>query len=233
MILYADRGIVKSGVISDLFQNLYLTITVALSVVFYFMTFSWHLSKDEDDPFMMKICLKEEYDELYRKDFKYLIELISFMILILLLIWIMYGKSRFYLFKNTTNGKLPSKFGRYQRNILTFYDTILVTSVQLFLLLIVLLIVSILYDKKIMENLQIILLLLIFGIKVEPEPEPKVGSTFTTIPDSPYTTIPFQTLVQVTTRHGHLVTQWDTAGSTMLDAEIHKWFQLISNLFIR
>ena len=52
------------------------------------------------------------------------------MFVVFIITWLMYGSSRYLIYSKSKNGKLPQKFGRYQRNVVTFYQTVLLNSVQ-------------------------------------------------------------------------------------------------------
>ena len=112
----------------------------------------------------MKVCLKLDYVNNYAT-WRIVFQMFSFMILIAACIWILYGASWFHIMSHSKNRNVPSKFGRYQRNICTFSDTIFVTFCEIFYNIFFLLVMHYfeMYDK---HNLQIVglLLLLIFDL---------------------------------------------------------------------
>ena len=61
LIKYADRGLVKNGKISKLFDCLYLTIASAFTVLLCMTILSRHFRGYEVNNSYMKICLQEEY----------------------------------------------------------------------------------------------------------------------------------------------------------------------------
>ena len=84
---------------------------------------SRHFRGYEEKNSYMKICLKEEYTYDF-ENWRIVIQMTAFMILILSSIGILFGASYHYILSKSKNGKVPSKFGRYQRNIYTFSETV-------------------------------------------------------------------------------------------------------------
>ena len=118
----------KNGKISKLFEQLYLTITVSMSLLLYVIPFSRYFTAYDEVPFVIKVCLKNDnLSEI--NSLRVIFEATSFMIIELLFMCIFYGASWFYFFKKSKDGKVPTKFGRYQRNIVTFSDMIIYISV--------------------------------------------------------------------------------------------------------
>ena len=120
----------KNGKISSLFDHLYLTIVTALTVLLYIQGMSRHFRAYEEKTFFMKVCLKQDYVNNFAT-WRIVFQMFSFMILIAACIWIMYGASWFYIWSQSKNRKVPQKFGRYQRNICTFSDTVFITSFEI------------------------------------------------------------------------------------------------------
>ena len=113
----------KNGKISKLFDCLYLSIASAFTVLFCMIILSRHFRGYEENNSYMKISLQEEYTNDF-ENWRIVIQMTAFMILILSSIGILFGASYHYILSKSKNGKVPSKFGRYQRNIYTFSETV-------------------------------------------------------------------------------------------------------------
>ena len=150
----------KKGKISNLFDYLYLTIATTLSVLFYIHGLSRHFSAYEEKTFFMKVCLKEKYRNDH-ETWRIVAQVFSFTILIGASIWILYGASWFHILANSKNRKVPSKFGRYQRNIYTFSDTIFISSFGILCDIIFYLVMNFLrnYDKDKVQTVGLLLFL--------------------------------------------------------------------------
>ena len=131
LIKYADRGLVKNGKIPKLFDCLYLLIAIVLTLLFIMFILSRHFSASDKKSFFMKLCLKEDH-KIDQTTWRIIIQMFSFRILILTSILIFYFASWYYIKSKSKNGKVPSKFGRYQRNIYTFSDTVLIVTTIFF-----------------------------------------------------------------------------------------------------
>ena len=114
LVLYADRGLVKSGDFSNLFNPLYL-----MTATFYF---SWticllvvYLVKSEKEH---HLCMGTESPNDYTyRDVMDVASLLRVMFIVVL--FLMYYKIIRYVRSKSKNGQVPAKFGRYQRNVLT------------------------------------------------------------------------------------------------------------------
>ena len=128
LIKYSNRGLVKNGVISELFEQLYLTVFAAVNIVlFAAIVGSRHFKTDTDDePILMSLCLKKSFS-FHQNSF---LSYGGFLFVIFITTWLMYGSSIYLIRSKSKNGKMPQKFGRYQRNVVTFIQTVLFNSVQ-------------------------------------------------------------------------------------------------------
>ena len=99
-----------------------------MSLVFYVISFSWYFKTNYQEPFVQQICLKKE-NPFGNQSLKVgVTEAFAFWTIELLFMWIFYGVSKLYFVKKSKDGKMPFKFGRYQRNIVTFFDMIVYNS---------------------------------------------------------------------------------------------------------
>ena len=140
MIKYADRGLVEMGTIRDLFDHLYYIVTfvwfliglrkfmfIISHFIFFFYAesgFGLYLSKGWDAEISMKYLQRCQANF---KDFddgsKIALVQIIFIIIIFLPATVMFIGIRFFVYKNSKSSQIPAKYGRYQRNLLTFSQT--------------------------------------------------------------------------------------------------------------
>ena len=120
----------KNGVISQLFEQLYFTVFTAVNIIlFAVIGVSRHFYTDsENEPILIAMCLKKPIT--FQHQHTSWITYGGFMFVVFIITWLMYGSSRYLIYSKSKNGKLPQKFGRYQRNVVTFYQTVLLNSVQ-------------------------------------------------------------------------------------------------------
>ena len=105
-----------------------MTVFTAVNVVlFAVIVVSRHFKTDiENEPVLMSLCMKKSYSFQQNSFISYG----GFLFVIFIITWLMYGSSRYLINSKSKNGKMPQKFGRYQRNVVTFYQTVLFNSVQ-------------------------------------------------------------------------------------------------------
>ena len=117
---YADRGLVKSGNISNLYNQLYLVFSTTFTIALGLLTLGTYFKKSKKSSLSLILCVEKKYSELSLKNFligRFLALVASSTCLIL------YYSSKIYV-KGKKNGKnLPKLFGNYPRNLLTFKQT--------------------------------------------------------------------------------------------------------------
>ena len=125
----------KNGAISTVFKQVYFIIFAAVNTVILttFGVKKYLKSETDEEPILISICLK--------KKISFLIQKKSFMnnggwnmFAIFTITWLLYSLSKLQIQSKIKNRKLPQKFGRYQRNVVTFFQTLLLISVQQILL---------------------------------------------------------------------------------------------------
>ena len=121
----------KNGAISTVFKQVYFIIFAAVNTVILttFGVKKYLKSETDEEPILISICLK--------KKISFLIQKKSFMnnggwkmFAIFTITWLLYSLSKLQILSKIKNRILPQKFGRYQRNVVTFFQTLLLISVQ-------------------------------------------------------------------------------------------------------
>lgn len=123
MVKYADRGLVSGGTVSILFDILYACFGAFLTLFCYALTVASNLREGEEK--FISICLK--HDSLNNVNtLKSLIIKYALTILGLIVFCIMLWSSIAYVKSRSRDGKTPPAIiGRYQRNIITFVETVI------------------------------------------------------------------------------------------------------------
>ena len=142
LIKYADRGLVKNdGKVSNLFDQLYATLTGAFNLFFVATLLSNHFSSNV--PYFIKICMGETVAN--ESSYKAPTLIMGFSLTIAVSTGLLfYFSKRFVSGKSQNKSKLPVIFGRYQRNVVTFKQTIVFNSVIMSLMVFQL---FLMYDK--------------------------------------------------------------------------------------
>ena len=125
MVMYSDRGLVKNGIISKLFEYLYMTfvLTVKLwGLAVCFVDYSSNKHHHERH-LLTQICLNNDVISIY-KSVALRVSITSFIFLIIYSF--MYSKVKRFVRSKSKGGKVPEIFGRYQRNIITYEQTLII-----------------------------------------------------------------------------------------------------------
>ena len=146
MIKYADRGLVEKGTTRKLFYHLFNLCSVIWFLLFsgnmdYFMwiyhwaklvtfstyagvSFSLYITKGwEAEKYMKNLnrC-KAVYEDFNQGSKVYGIQMSSFLIIFPAVIMVVGIK--YFVAKRSKSSQIPAKFGRYQRNLLTYYQIV-------------------------------------------------------------------------------------------------------------
>ena len=122
VIKYAHRGLIKNGTISILFEKLYFISVAALTGLFYSVSFS----RKVEEKLIFKVCIKEEIELVEYNFIKTAVIAIAFVSSMTVLSILMYCSSIFLVRK-----KKVAVYGKYQRNVLTLTDTIVLACINL------------------------------------------------------------------------------------------------------
>ena len=132
LIKYADRGLVTSeGKVSKLFDNLYITIAVSMhSFCFSGIPISHYLGATGSvEPAVISVCL-EHHMKTDKDTWKYPMVMIGVILTAITPMWILYLSSRRYVWvRSATRDLPPAIYGRYQRNIVTYSQTIWIFTI--------------------------------------------------------------------------------------------------------
>lgn len=137
LVKYAERGLVSGGVVSKLFDHLYICFATFLTVLMYSLILVGNL---REEPVFIKICLSHSGKRNIESWKNYSIGISLFCIGIISLM-LMYWSSYKYLKSRSKDGRTPpSIFGRFQRNVLTFtesmyYHTLILVVILIFTVL--------------------------------------------------------------------------------------------------
>ena len=129
MVKYAERGLVEGGVVSRLFNILYMCLALTLTIILILFTLVNNYKSPETA--FIAICLNHNF-KMSKNWHTYSIGISLFAIgLVSLLIM---GFSSAYILKSKSkNGyNPPAIFGRFQRNILTFKETLVYHTIYFF-----------------------------------------------------------------------------------------------------
>ena len=115
LVLYSDRGLVKKGEFNHLFNFLYILFVTILSIWSVGLLFSYKLRGIQ--PVFLQICQDIDVEKLSFGGMVY----VGTVLRIFFFICAMFMGFRVnrYVKSKSKDGKIPSKYGRYQRNILT------------------------------------------------------------------------------------------------------------------
>ena len=122
MIKYANRGLIKNGTISILFEKLYFISVAAFTGLFYSVSFS----RKVEEKLIFRICNKEEIESVEYNSIKPAAIAIAFVTSMTILYSLLYFSSIFLIWK-----KKVTVYGKYQRNVLTLGDTYLLACINL------------------------------------------------------------------------------------------------------
>ena len=130
LVLYAERGLVKNGNFHNLFNVLYIVFATTLAIWAAGLFFVHDVTTTQID--IINVCFGLD-TELSLEGLKYL----GVVVRNLLAISMIFMGIRIvnYVKRKSKNGKVPVKFGRYQRNILTLRQCYLVGLFIMFLAL--------------------------------------------------------------------------------------------------
>ena len=125
LILYADRGLVKKGRISPLFQQLYILFISTFMLCYFLFTFMrFKFQNQETQDIVNEICSTKIPIASRLGAFKNIGK--SFKVLFVILFGLLYWRSvKFIRNRSKIKSKPPAIIGRFQRNIITFSDTII------------------------------------------------------------------------------------------------------------
>ena len=140
---YSDRGLVKNGVVSKLFDQLYMTLTGSLTLFFTGAFFNNHFS--DKDTLFIKICKGENDQVKLIKSATVLLGLSVTMSVTTALLY--YTAKKFALSKSQGGQRPPVIFGRYQRNVFTFFQTFIFNIIVMFLMTVQLLFMFVFNDS--------------------------------------------------------------------------------------
>ena len=124
LVKYADRGLVIGGVISNLYYKLYMTAAITLQILFCSLIFLVHLRDSRTEVIFISVCLghnPENFENSWR-DFGVFT---GILIIPVILLWFLHFSATNFVHKRSTNNIPPAIFGRYQRNVVTFSDTLI------------------------------------------------------------------------------------------------------------
>ena len=130
LVKYATRGLVVNGKLSPLFDQLYIVITTTFTAFFFCIGFMDYFgSSSAENPYgryrLTMICLNPPDIE----DSFFSIQIITIWYGIytpFLLLGILMFLSVIYITGNKSRSRIPTIFGRYQRNVLTFKQTLFI-----------------------------------------------------------------------------------------------------------
>lgn len=121
LVRFADRGLVNGGVVSKLFGYLYICFGGCFSLLTYSMILASHTKQIE----MTNLCLLNYSNEYHMSWNKNLKIGTAFTTAGLILLWMLYLRCKFFVATKSKDGTTPPAiFGRFQRNVLTFEETI-------------------------------------------------------------------------------------------------------------
>ena len=124
MLKYADRGLVKNGRVSKLFEQLYIIMTGGAGIWGIAMGFfAYFTNGDEKNFTLTKIC-KKESDDFLIVAVGLKANSVSF-VYNLIIIFLYLNAKGFIKKKSKEKQKLPVIFGRYQRNVMTYKQDVL------------------------------------------------------------------------------------------------------------
>ena len=132
MIKYSDKGLVRNGKVSPLFDQLYVVFTatfLCLLVVFTFVDYLMPGFDHKSRHIVTRICLNLDVQS--TQGFSSFIGL-SLAIVCILQTFITYVSSIYFYKKRTTDGRAPKMFGRYRRNVYTYNQTMIIGFFQYF-----------------------------------------------------------------------------------------------------
>ena len=126
MIKYADRGLVENGTIKKLFDYLYYISSVAWFFCGLGIPFGLYFSKGWEAETTMKYLnrCKTNYQN-FDDGSKVIKTEMILAIIIFIPAVIMFLAIRYFVSKRSKDHKVPAIFGRYQRNLLTFNQTVM------------------------------------------------------------------------------------------------------------
>ena len=117
LVKYSDRGLVGSdGINSSLFEQLYLTIAVALNMFQYCMILVSH-TRDNFKPVIVGVCLGHDSEDHVWRGIIVEIGVLGVSMIVTIIMYLSTIK-----FASSRRGII---FGKYQRNIATFQQTII------------------------------------------------------------------------------------------------------------
>ena len=126
MVMYSDRGLVKNGIISKLFEYLYMTFVLTVKVWGLAVCFVDYTSNKHhhERHLLTQICLKNDEISI-NKSVALHGSITSFIFLIINSF--MYFKVKRFVRSKSKGEKVPEIFGRYQRNIITYEQTLIIS----------------------------------------------------------------------------------------------------------
>ena len=134
LIKYADRGLVKNGNVSKLFDHLYLTISGSMTVFFLGFIFVNHFDS-RLIPIAVNICTGEN-SAIDADSLRLPIVSCGIGITIITTTLLLFLSAKRFVKSKSKSGKTPAIYGRYQRNLVTFSQTIFLNTAIITLLLI-------------------------------------------------------------------------------------------------
>ena len=118
---YSDRGLVKNGYVSPLFNHLYFVVAFFSTIASWVIIITSNFNFKQSYSFTLNLCLQSKSSEISYSNF-----LLHFFAqsLSAIVVMIFYIASNYFV-NARKNGKLPPKmFGNYQRNLITFKETV-------------------------------------------------------------------------------------------------------------
>ena len=120
LVKYSERGLVTGGVVSKLFDHLYACLGATLTILLYALAIASNFRKGEDA--FISICLNQEFntEDSWRN---YYIRCALILVVLATLSVLFWSVQTFVRLRSKDGKTPPAIFGRFQRNILTFNET--------------------------------------------------------------------------------------------------------------
>ena len=132
LVKYADRGLVVGGEISKLFRRLYLTVATTLHCFCATFVPVGHIKQivQGTEPAFISVCMNHKINHEDENTWKATTIMIGTLLPAFVSLWILYFSSKRYVSKRSKSKDQPSAMiGRYQRNIVTFKQTVLIFTI--------------------------------------------------------------------------------------------------------
>ena len=121
---YADRGLVENGLVSPLFEKLYLVMAVSLLSVFSLFGFYWYLNRDPDKTSNFQLmCRRQEVDWSNFDAMKSISLMLALTFPLLMILISMFIAIFYFLRSRGISKRVPPIIGNYRRNILSLRET--------------------------------------------------------------------------------------------------------------